>query len=181
MELLRLIVAIRPADPLTGGYAVTGGCIAVALDIIRDRMVGRRDHLAQRYSVPPDPATLSDTLSEQSKRERLNFAMNQHREFLQLSTVVAEVEEALGRGADIERSEDPTSNVCDLLVHWSGIPIVTRHFRWAECQACGRRYSPEECSSSDWSRVADPLAGIGGIRLACPAGHTLYSFQTWVA
>ena len=38
-----------------------------------------------------------------------------------------------------------------------------------------RRYTPEECATSDWSRVADPRAGIGGSCLACPGGHVIFT------
>jgi len=39
----------------------------------------------------------------------------------------------------------------------------------------------EECATSDWSKVADPGAGIGGSCLACPGGHVIFARQTWVA
>ena len=173
---------LRPV-PLTllGGHEIVGGCVALPLDRVRARMVGRRDHLARHHHLPPDPAALPATRSEARKQERLRYHLSLHEEYLRLATALAEIEEATERGADLELAAGLLSSRSSAIERWSGIPILSRQFLWAECRGCGRRYMPEECAPSDWSRVSDPLAGIGGGCLACPAGHVIFAMQTWVA
>jgi hypothetical protein len=179
--LLRLNIPTFPAIPLLGGHEIVGGCVALTLDSVRTRMAARHAHLAERYPSPPDPAALPATYSEQMKRDRLQFEMNQHQEYLRLSAAIAEVEAAIDRGDDLERTAVLLPLGRGEIERWSGMPILTGQFAWAECRSCGRRYTPEECGQSDWSRVADPRAGIGGRCLACLAGHVLFAKQTWVA
>ena len=179
--LLRLTIPTLGPIPGLGDCEIAGGCIAFAMESILGRMAGRRAHLAERYRLPPDPAALPATYSEQHKRDRLRFETNQHQEYLRLSAGIAEVEAAIDRGDDLERTAVLLLHGRDEIERWSGMPILTRQFVWAECRACERRYTPEECGESDWSRVADPQAGIGGSSLACRAGHVIFAKQTWVA
>jgi hypothetical protein len=179
--LLRLNIPSFPAIPLLGGHDIVGGCVALTLDSVRTRMAARHAHLAERYGLPPDPAAQPATDSEQIKQDRHRFEMNQHQEYLRLATAIAEVEGAIVRGDDLERTAVLFPHGRGEIERWSGMPILMGLFVWAECRACGRRYTPEECGQSDWSRVADPRAGIGGRCLACPAGHVLFAKQTWVA
>jgi hypothetical protein len=179
--LLRLMIPPCPPVPLLGNHPIVGGCVAVALAIIRDRMAGVRDQLAERHSLPPDPATFPAEWSEGRKQDWLRSETGRHRDYLRLSAAVEEVEDALRQGEDLEL-------VAVLFLHgrseieaWSGVPIVQRQFVWAECAECGQRYTPAECAHGAWSRVADPLAGIGGDNVACPAGHVIFAKQTLVA
>ena len=179
--LLRLTVPPCPPIPLLGGHEIVGGCVGVPLELIRARMAEVADQLAERHRLPPDPATFPAEWSEERRQDWLRSEAGRHRQYLRLSAAVAEVEDALRRGEDLEL-------VAVLFLHgrseiegWSGVPIVQRRFAWAECAACGRRYTPEECAQAGWSRVSDPLAGIGGDSLACPAGHVIFAKRSWVA
>jgi hypothetical protein len=179
--LLRLTIPACPPVPLLGGRAIVGGCVALALEDVRQRMIPRRDHLADRYRLPPDPAAAPARSSERSKQDWLRSETVRHQEYLRLAAAVAEVEDALRRGADLELTAVLFMHGSTAVERWSGVPILQRRFVWAECRGCERRYAPEEFVHSDWSRVADPLAGIGGGSLECPAGHVFFAKQTWVA
>ena len=179
--MLRLMIPACPAIPLLGGHEVVGGCIALTLENIRERMLPRLNRLAESYSLPPDPAALPATFSETSKQERLRYELSRHQEYLRLSAAVVELEDALRRSEDLEVTAVLFTHGRTEMERWSGFPILNRQFVWAECRACARRYTPEECDQSQWSRVADPRAGIGGGCLACPAGHVIFAKQTWVA
>ncbi len=180
--ILRLVIPAYPSEPLLGGREIVGGCVAIALEDVRGRMILRRDHLAERGCLlPPDPAVPPASTSGWMKRDRIQFKMNRHQEYLRLAAAVVEVEDAILRGEDLEVAAALFRDGCTEIERWSGFPILNRLFVWAECRACGRRYTPEECGQSDWSRVADPRAGIGGSCLACPAGHVIFSKQTWIA
>jgi hypothetical protein len=179
--LLRLTIPACPPIPLLGNYEIVGGCVALALEQVIDRMVPRRDHLAERNRLPPDPAAVPAEWSEGRKQDWLRHEAWQHKEYLRLSAAVAEAEDALRRGADLELSAVLFMHECSEIERWSGLPIVERRFVWAECRRCDRRYDPGGCGQSDWSRVTDPLAGIGGRCLTCPASHVIFAVQTWVA
>ena len=179
--LLLFTTVARSAHPLTGGDDVTGACFAFPLDTIHQSMSARRDRLAQAFSAPPDPTSLPSTLGEGAKRRRLEHAMNLHQVFLRLSAAIAEVGVSSDRGENVERSASGGRFPGGVLERWCETLILHKKYCWVECRACGRRFLPEECGDSDWSTVADPLAGIGGKRVACPTGHTLFVRQTWVA
>ena len=179
--LFRLTIPACPPIPMLGGQEIGGGCIALDLEGVRDRMTARRDRLAEDYSQPPDTTSTPAEWSEWRKQDWLRSAMGRHKEYMRLASAVAEAEDAIRRDVDLEQ-------VAVLLMHgrseaerWSGTPILECQFVWAECRGCDRRYTPEECGRSDWSRVADPRAGIGGRYLVCPVGHVLFAKQTWVA
>ena len=56
-----------------------------------------------------------------------------------------------------------------------------REYAWLECRACARRYQPEDWHETEWSQVADVLAGIGGMWWMCPNEHVIFTLKTWVA
>ena len=105
----------------------------------------------------------------------LEGAHLRHRDYLLWSGLVSEVERAVESGDDLECDEFGP------LARGSGRLIVDRRFVEAACPACGRSYTAGDCEIAEWSSVAWPRAGIGGMRFTCPAGHTLYVHQTWVA
>jgi hypothetical protein len=179
--LLRLTIPPCRPVPTLGGREIVGGIVALSLDLIRARMASRRDHLAERYRLPPDPAALPAEWTERRKQERLRSEMGRHQEYLRLAAAVAEIEDALRCDAHLEQAAVLFLRGSSVIERWSGLPILERQLVWAECRGCDRRYTPEECVRSDWSRVADPRAGIGGGCLACPVGHVLFALQTWVA
>jgi hypothetical protein len=119
--------------------------------------------------------------AEARRQEWLRSETWRHQEHLRLSAVVTEVEDTLRRDADLELVAVLFMHGRSEIERWSGMPILERQFVWVECRGCARRYVPEECGRSDWNRVADPRAGIGGGYLACPVGHVLFAKQTWVA
>ena len=179
--LLRLMIPAYPPSPLLGGHELVGGCIALALDHIHAQMASSRDLRAERYRLPPDPENLPAEWSDRRKQERLRFEMARHQEYLRLVAAVAEVEDALRRDADLEQVAVVFMRGRSVIETWSGVLILHRQFVWAECRGCQKQYAPEECGRSSWSRVADPRAGIGGEWLVCPAGHVLFSIETWIA
>jgi hypothetical protein len=149
------------------------GCIAVSLDIIRVRVVQRRDFLAEKHRLPPDPAVVGAS--------RFDYVMHQHRQFLALSAAAEEIDAALARGDDIERTAVLGYYNLDPLAGFSARPIFSGAFVWAECSACGQRYLAEECQLSDWGWMAAPLFGASGEHVACPHGHIVFTCQTSVS
>jgi len=177
--LLRLMTPTYPPHPLFGNRTVAGGCVALPLVVVRDRMIGRRDHLAERSSRPPDPLPADAHWMKKSSHQG---EMNRHQEYLRLVAAVAEVEAVIEGGADLELKAVLTMRGRTEVEASSAVPILQRQFEWAECRGCdGRRCGPNECEESDWSQVADPLAGIGGKWLCCPSGHVIFAKQTWTA
>ena len=160
--MLRLTIPAFPPEPMLGNCDIVGGCLALTLESVRERMIPRRDHLYDRYHLPPDPTAFPDSDSEWRKQDRLRCDTLRHREYLRLAAEVAELDDPIVRGAHLEVTALLFRFDCTEIEAWSGIPILTGRFEWAECAACGVRYSPVECRPSDWSQVADPLAGIGG-------------------
>lgn len=179
--LVRLTIPAMPPIPLLGGQELVGGCVALTPEDVRARMISRRDHLAERSRLPPDPDALPSSTSEWRKRDQLRFEMNRHQEYLRLVAAVVELEDAIRHDKDLEVAAVMFTFGRTEIERWSGYPILHGQFVWAECRACERRYTPEECATSDWSKVADPRAGIGGSCLACPGGHVIFARQTWVA
>lgn len=108
--------------------------------------------------------------------------MHRQQEHLRLTAVVAEVEDVLHQGADLEITAVMYRHGQTLREAYSGGTIFVRGFEWAECHDCDdRRYSPAECEVLDWSIVAGPRCGFGGKWLICPSGHVIFSRQTWVS
>jgi hypothetical protein len=181
--LLRLIIPTLGPIPGFGNREIVGGCVAFSLESILRRMAGRRGRLAEHYCLPPDPAALSAAPWGSREQCRLQDHLNHHREYLALAEAVPPVEAALGRGEDLDVAArlvlfpDASSQI----EKHCRPAILSREFEWAECRACGRRYTPQECGWSDWSQVADLRAGVGGRWLACPAAHVIFTIKTWVA
>jgi hypothetical protein len=173
--VLRVWIHARRPHPLTAGHAVVGARLAIELGDIHARLVAIREHLGRHYGAPPDPAAMPPRRTERGRQEQLERALSKHHEFLRVSDFAQEVVGAIERGEDLDCGErDPLERRC-------GILVFQGRLAWAECGVCRRTYGPAECAGSDWDSVAGPRAGIGGHRLACPAGHTLYVLQTWVA
>jgi hypothetical protein len=181
LAVLRLNIPNYPPTPLLGGCEVVGGCVALALEGVRDRMIPHRDRLAVRYRLPPDPAALPAARTEAGRRERFQTELNRHREYLRLAAAVLELDDAIRSDKDLEVLAVLFFRGSTKIERWSGGLILARQFVWAECRACERRYTPEECCQSGWDRVAGPRAGIGGVCLTCAVGHVIFSKMTWVA
>lgn len=178
---LYLSVPASPAIPLLGDREVLGGCVVLPLTALRERMAPRRDVLAKRYSSPPDPATLPAWYSEIRRRERLQYLAGRHREHMDLVAAIAELDVAIDRGADLERTAVLRSRGRTTIEFWGGFAILDGDFAWAECRACAKRYAASECRLTEWKRLADPLAGFGGGWLSCPSDHLVFTRQTWIA
>ena len=165
MQVLRLNVAARPPTPLRGNKEVLPSVIIVSLEELRTHLESFREQ-KMRFKDTPDP---------ELKGWRATAAADRHQKYLNWSKAVAEVEQA------IEKSEDILCDERARIMDWCWGLILTKRFVDVTCPACGRAYLAAECELREWSVVADPLAGVGGKHLLCPAGHTLMALKTWVA
>ena len=162
---LRFTSTAQPAGPGTGGHEVLPAAIALPLAEALRRLELFRDSQLRHSAPPPEPAQGMEAL----------LAVGRHRGYLAWSQAVAELQGALARGEDVECTGSAAA------LRWCGYLVLDKQFIRAVCPACGRAYRPEECAVREWSVVADARAGFGGRRLVCPAGHTLFLRETWVA
>jgi hypothetical protein len=165
MQVLRLNVAARSPSPLRGNKEVLPSVITVSLDELHTHLESFREQ-KMRFKDPPDP---------ELKGWRATAAADRHQSYLNWAKAVTEVELAL------EMSEDIICDERARIMDWCWGLILTKRFVAVTCPACCRVHAAEECELKEWSVVADPLAGIGGKHLLCPAGHTLLALKTWVA
>jgi hypothetical protein len=122
----------------------------------------------ERHREPP-PVPLAEGKPVEGEHLR-------HRNYLLWVKLLGEVQDAITREVSLSCDE-----FAPLVRGWCGRMIADREFAEATCPVCEKTYSAGECDTAEWSSVAGPRAGIGGIRLVCPAGHTLFIHQTWVA
>lgn len=165
MALLWLNNWARPAHPSSGGHEVLATRIAILLTVVRDRLELFRERM-ERFREPP-----SETLT----KSQAEFPTRRHKEYVVWLSTMAELEQALEQGVDLECTEGVP------LFHWCGWLVLNKHFAEAICPACERTYLARECEKADWSSIGGPLVGVGGGRIVCPAGHTIFTHQTWVA
>jgi hypothetical protein len=171
--LLRLVIPAMPPSGWLGGREIVTSCIAVPLESVLARLVGRRDFLAEKSCLPPDSAVIPP--------RRLEGAMHRHRVYLAVAAAVIEVESALNRGDDIEREATLGYYHPPLLEGFSRRLIYSGEFVWAECSVCGTRYTPQECRISDWGWLASPKFGADGKYVDCPHGHLVFACMTSVS
>jgi hypothetical protein len=157
--------------------------VAFGLESVLQGLVGRRGHIDERYHRPPHPAVVAAAPEAYREQSELDKHRNGHRDYQSLSEAISLVEPVLRLGEDFELSArlvlfpDAVSKIEGLCRD----AIRLRRYEWVECRPCGRRYAPEACGESDWGQVADVLAGVGGKRFQCPAGHVFFVVRTWVA
>jgi hypothetical protein len=141
--------------------------MAIALSEVLACLEASRARAERHRDPPPIPLAAGRPLEGDYLR---------HRNYLVWAELITQVERAIAGGEDLACDE-----FAPLARGWCGRLVARREFVEAVCPACGRSYPASECDTAEWSSVAGPRAGVGGVRLTCPAGHTLYVHQTWVA
>ena len=167
MAVLWLSSVARPAHPSSGGHEVFPTRLAIPLHDVRACLEASRARV-ERHREPP--------LIPLAAGRPMEGAHLRHRNYLLWVELVAEIEGAIERGEDLACDE-----FAPLARGWCGSLVGRREFAEALCPACERSYPADECATAPWSSVAGPRCGVGGVRLTCPAGHTLFIHQTWVA
>lgn len=165
MSEVRFSSTASPPGLMNGGFEVVSARFTLRAADVLGLLEEQRENLA-RWEHPP-PLVLAETWL---KRE-----VERHRRFLLWSRVVAEVGAAAAAGRDVEWAAGDHAAV------WcQGLTFAGRFVR-VECSRCDRAYAAPECATLDWAYRAAPLMGMGGQRVACPAGHTLFAQQTWLS
>ncbi len=172
--VLRLVVPAATKPDCPGFDVIAGGRFSVSLDLLRKRLVERRDRIAERRGTPP--------------RHEWDARQRQRAEsfFSAIEVALEQVDGCRRRGEDMERplplragyGRQATGPVFE----WFGAALIMAgDFLGVECGGCGQSLSPAECRVSDWGEVAAPLMGFGGTCLTCPLAHTLFFRETWVS
>ncbi len=157
----------RVAHPSSGGHEVHSARFTIPLRDVLARLEESRERMERNREPPRIPLAEGKPVEGEHLR---------HRNYLLWIKLIAEVQETIERGENLEYDE-----FAPLVRGWCGRMIADREFAEVICPVCEKTYSAGECETTEWSSVAGSRAGIGGVRFVCPAGHTLFVHQTWVA
>jgi len=82
------------------------------------------------------------------------------------------------RKAPNEEIVEWDDSVRDLFRSMSQPLVYGGQYQTVSCPPCNSSYTPDQMQKLAWA-FGEDLAAVGGHRLTCPKGHTLYSIMEW--